>query len=81
MGVVESVRPVQIDGPDTGVGAVGGAALGGFAGSADRRRLGANAAGAIVGAILGGIIGNAVEQRRATSATASRSRCASTRAA
>ena len=33
MGVVESVRPVALQGPDTGLGALGGAALGGWAGS------------------------------------------------
>src|SRR2546430_13166827 len=61
MGVIENVRPVALHGPDTGVGTVGGAALGGLAGSAAGQ--GAGQAAAIVGgAILGGIIGNAVER-------------------
>src|SRR5262249_26690124 len=32
-GVVENVRPVTFQGPDTGIGTLGGAALGGWAGS------------------------------------------------
>jgi outer membrane lipoprotein SlyB len=61
MGVVEGVRPVALGAPDTGVGTVGGAALGGLAGSAAGH--GAGQAAAIVGgAILGGIVGNAVER-------------------
>lgn len=61
MGVVENVRPVSLQAPDTGVGTVGGAALGGLAGSAAGQ--GAGQAAAIVGgAILGGLIGNAVER-------------------
>jgi outer membrane lipoprotein SlyB len=61
MGVVEGVRPVQFQGPDTGVGTVGGAALGGLAGSGVGGGAG-QAAAIIGGAILGGIIGNAVER-------------------
>lgn len=61
LGVVESIRPIQLQGHDTGVGTVGGAALGGLAGSGVGG--GAGQAAAIVGgAILGGIIGNAVER-------------------
>ena len=61
MGVVENVRPVALQGPDTGVGTVSGAALGGIAGSA--AGAGAGQAAAIVGgALLGGLIGNAVER-------------------
>ncbi len=61
LGVVESARPVQIEGRDTGVGTVGGAALGGVAGSAIGAGRG-SVAGAIGGAILGGVVGNAVER-------------------
>ena len=61
MGVVESVRPVALGGPDTGVGTVGGAALGGLAGS-DAGHGAGQAAAIIGGAILGGIVGNAVER-------------------
>ncbi|MDQ6621232.1 MAG: glycine zipper 2TM domain-containing protein [Pseudomonadota bacterium] len=62
MGVVDSIRFVQIDGRDTGVGTVGGAALGGIAGSTIGGGGRANTAGAIAGAILGGVVGNAVER-------------------
>jgi outer membrane lipoprotein SlyB len=61
-GVVDSVRPVQIQGPNTGVGTVGGAALGGIAGSTIGGGGAANAAGAIAGAIIGGALGSAMEQ-------------------
>jgi len=61
MGVVENVRPVALQGPDTGVGTVGGAALGGLAGSAAGQGAG-QAAAIIGGAILGGLIGNTVER-------------------
>lgn len=61
LGVVESARAVRLEGPDTGVGTVGGAALGGIAGSTVGRGSGSVAA-AIGGAILGGIAGNAVER-------------------
>lgn len=61
MGVVESIRPIQLQGPDTGVGTVGGAALGGLAGSGIGGGAG-QAAAIIGGALIGGIIGNAVER-------------------
>lgn len=60
-GVVESVRDVRITPRDTGVGTVGGAALGGIAGSNVGGGSG-QVAGAIGGAILGGIIGNNIEK-------------------
>lgn len=62
LGVVDSVRPVQIQRPDTGVGTFGGATLGGIAGSTIGGSSAANAAGAIFGAILGGLAGNAIER-------------------
>ncbi|MEO8850011.1 MAG: glycine zipper 2TM domain-containing protein [Casimicrobiaceae bacterium] len=61
MGVIESVRYVQLSAPDTGVGTIGGAAIGGIAGSTIGGGGRANAAGAIAGAIIGGVVGNAVE--------------------
>jgi outer membrane lipoprotein SlyB len=60
LGVVENVRGVQLQGPNTGAGAFGGSVLGGVAGSAIGQGYGSLAA-AVGGAILGGIIGNAVE--------------------
>jgi outer membrane lipoprotein SlyB len=61
LGVIESARPVRIEGGDSGVGTVGGAALGGIAGSTVGRGSG-NVAAVIGGAILGGIAGNAIER-------------------
>lgn len=61
-GTVESVRDVLIDHEATGVGTLGGAALGGIAGSTIGGGSRANAAGAIVGAILGGFAGSAIEK-------------------
>ena len=60
MGVVESVRNVTIVNPESGVGTMGGAALGGLAGSQIGSGNGSAAVG-IVGAIAGGLIGNRVE--------------------
>jgi outer membrane lipoprotein SlyB len=60
MGVVESVRQVTIQRPDSGVGTLGGAAVGGVAGSAVGAGRG-SVVGAIVGAVAGGIAGNAIE--------------------
>jgi outer membrane lipoprotein SlyB len=60
-GVVESVRPVRIGGPNTGVGAASGSAIGMVAGS----NVGGGSGqfvGAVVGTLLGGIIGHNIEQ-------------------
>lgn len=62
LGIVESVRDVNIDARDTGTGTLAGAAVGGIAGSTLGRGDKASAAGAIAGAVVGGIIGNAVEK-------------------
>jgi outer membrane lipoprotein SlyB len=62
LGVVESVRGVNIEAGSTPVGTIGGAALGGIAGSTVGGGSRANAAGAIVGAILGGIAGTAIDR-------------------
>jgi outer membrane lipoprotein SlyB len=58
---VLSVRPVTIDGSQSGVGTFTGAAIGGIAGS----NIGGPRTGAIgglVGLVAGGLIGNAVER-------------------
>jgi outer membrane lipoprotein SlyB len=60
LGTVESVRSVTIANQDSGTGTLGGAALGGLAGS----NLGSGkgeAAGAIAGAIAGGLLGQHIE--------------------
>ena len=62
MGTVESVRDVQIEGTKSGVGTLGGAALGGIAGSEIGHGSRSHAAGAVGGAILGGLAGSAVEE-------------------
>lgn len=59
-GTVESVRNVTIVNPQSGVGTMGGAALGGIAGSGIGHGRGAAAAG-IAGAIAGGLLGQRVE--------------------
>lgn len=60
MGTVESVRNVTIVNPESGVGTMGGAALGGIAGSQIGHGSGSAAAG-VAGAIAGGLLGNRVE--------------------
>jgi len=60
-GVVESVRLVRIQAPDTGLGGVTGATIGGVAGS----HVGGGSGqfvGAVAGMVLGGILGQAIEQ-------------------
>ena len=64
MGVVESVRPVGLQGPDTGLGTLGGAALGGWAGSGIGSG-GGNAAAIVGGVILGSLVGNTLEREAA----------------
>jgi outer membrane lipoprotein SlyB len=56
-----SIRPVTIDGSQSGLGGVAGGAIGGIAGS----NVGGDRTSAIVGiagAILGGVVGNTVER-------------------
>jgi len=60
-GVVESVRLVRIQAPDSGVGAVSGSVIGGVAGSHVGGGSG-QIVGAVAGMVLGGILGQAVEQ-------------------
>jgi outer membrane lipoprotein SlyB len=58
---VLSVRPVTIQGRDSGIGTVSGAVIGGIAGS----NVGGPRTGGIVGiagAVVGGLVGNAVEK-------------------
>lgn len=61
MGMVESVREVQIEGTKTPIGAGAGAIVGGVAGSTVGSGKG-SVAGAAVGAVLGGLGGAAVEE-------------------
>ncbi len=61
-GVIMSSRPIRIEGTKSGVGTVGGAAIGGLAGSELGGDNTGRAVGAIVGAIAGGLLGSAVEK-------------------
>lgn len=61
MGVVESVRPVRLEGTESGVGAVAGGVVGGIAGSNVGGGKGA-AVGAVLGAVAGGLAGAATEE-------------------
>lgn len=61
-GQIVSMRAVTVQGGNTGVGTLGGAALGGVAGSFIGGDPRTNILGAVGGAIIGGIAGNAVEK-------------------
>lgn len=61
MGVVESVRPVALEGTRSGVGSLAGAAVGGVAGSSVGGGKG-QVVGAILGAVAGGVAGHAIEE-------------------
>jgi outer membrane lipoprotein SlyB len=58
---VDSVRKVQIQGSQSGVGAVAGGVTGGVAGSGVGQGRG-SAAAAVLGGVAGGVIGNTVEE-------------------
>lgn len=60
LGVVESVRNVNLEGSDSGAGTLAGAAIGGLAGSNVGGGKGSSI-GAILGAVAGGVAGHAIE--------------------
>ncbi len=60
-GVVLSLRPVVVDGTQSGVGAAAGGVVGGIAGSTVGGRRESVAVG-VIGAVVGGVVGNAVER-------------------
>jgi len=62
---VLSVRPVTIDGSQSGIGAGAGAIVGGIAGSAIGGGNGA-AIATVLGAVVGGVAGNAIERDSTT---------------
>ena len=64
---VLSIRPVVVDGNQSGVGAVAGGVTGGIAGSTVGGRREAQIVG-VLAAVVGSVIGNAVE-RAATAST------------
>jgi outer membrane lipoprotein SlyB len=61
-GTVEYLRPVQIEGTKTPIGAGAGAAVGGIAGSSVGSGKGA-AVASVVGAVAGGVAGAAAEEQ------------------
>lgn len=61
LGVVESVREVQIEGTKTPIGPAAGAIVGGVAGSSLGKGKGSSI-GAVIGAVAGGLAGAAVEE-------------------
>jgi outer membrane lipoprotein SlyB len=60
--VVLSVRPVTVDGSQSGVGAATGAVVGGIGGSMASSHGKTGAAAAVLGAVVGGVVGNAAER-------------------
>ena len=61
LGVVDSVRQVQLEGTRSGVGPAAGAVIGGIGGSTVGHGRG-SAVGAVVGSVAGGVAGQAAEQ-------------------
>ena len=61
LGVVDSVREVQLDGARSGIGPGAGAVLGGLGGSTAGHGRG-SAVGAVLGTVAGGVAGQAVEE-------------------
>jgi outer membrane lipoprotein SlyB len=61
MGIVESVRQVQIEGTRSGIGPAAGAVVGGIAGSTVGGGRG-SAAAAVLGSVAGGVAGQAAEE-------------------
>jgi outer membrane lipoprotein SlyB len=60
-GVILSLRPVVVEGSQSGIGSVAGGVVGGMAGgSVGGRR--DSVVGGVVGAVVGGVVGNAVER-------------------
>ena len=62
LGVVDSVRQVNIEGSKSPVGVIAGGAIGGIAGSNVGGRRGSTI-GTVLGAIAGGMAGNAIESK------------------
>jgi outer membrane lipoprotein SlyB len=60
-GVIQEVRVVKLEGTKTPLGSLGGAAIGGIAGSTVGSGRGASIA-TVIGAIAGGVAGSAVEE-------------------
>ncbi len=61
MGTIEALRPVQLEGTKTPIGAGAGAVVGGIAGSSVGGGKGSMVA-AVIGAVAGGLLGAATEE-------------------
>ena len=61
LGTIESLRPAQIEGPRTPIGAIAGAAVGGIAGSGVGGGRGSSIA-TVLGGVVGGMAGAAAEE-------------------
>lgn len=61
LGTIESLRPVQIEGTKTPIGAGAGAVIGGIGGSSVGGGRG-SAVAAVIGAVAGGMLGAAAEE-------------------
>lgn len=62
LGVVESVREVQIEGTSSNIGTATGAAIGGLLGHASSSNQTVRNVGGIAGAVIGGMAGAAAEE-------------------
>jgi outer membrane lipoprotein SlyB len=62
---VEAIRPIQVRGSSTGLGAVGGGIAGGLIGNSIGNGRG-NVATTVLGAVGGALAGNAIEQNART---------------
>ncbi|CAG2141570.1 hypothetical protein [Cupriavidus plantarum] len=62
-GVVEGVREVLIQGPQTGAGTIAGGALGGVAAGSTIGSGGGSVAAGLLGAVIGGLAGSAAENK------------------
>jgi len=60
--VVLGVRPVTVEGSQSGIGAATGAVVGGIGGSMASSHNPTSAAIGVVGAVVGGVVGNAAER-------------------
>lgn len=68
-GTIVSMRDVQVDGTNSGIGQIGGGVLGGVGGSMIGGGARAHIAGAVVGAVAGAVLGG-VAEKQVTKATA-----------
>lgn len=60
--VVLNVRPVVVEGSQSGLGGTAGAVVGGIAGAGSTGNSRGSAMAGVVGAVVGGVVGNAAER-------------------